>query len=73
MKIVFEIKKINENKIKEILIFYDVNIFKKKKVKCKKITSDKNINKKIENISKNRNCITVDYIKVNPSLFNIKK
>ena len=72
MKIAFEIKKVNENKIKEILFFYDVNIFKKKKGKNKKINIDKNAKKEEKNTD-NRNCVTVDYIQVNPSLFNIKK
>ena len=72
MKIAFEIKKLNENKIKEILFFYDVNMFKKKKGKNKKINIDKNAKKEEKN-TENRNCVTVDYIQVNPSLFNIKK
>ena len=72
MKIAFEIKKLNENIIKEILFFYDVNMFTKKKGKNKKIKSDKNV-KKGEKNNDNRNCVTVDYIQVNPSLFNIKK
>ena len=29
VKIALEIKKLNENKVNEILFFYDINIFKK--------------------------------------------
>ena len=74
MKIAFEIKKLNENKIKEILFFYDINIFKKKNKrneKNKKIP-DKNHTKEDKN-NNVRNCVTIDFIPVNPSLFNNNK
>ena len=78
MKIAFEIKKLNENKINEILFFYEVNVSQKKKDKInnnnKKIDNDKNKYCKIhENKVKERNCVTFDYIHVNPSLFKMKK
>ena len=74
MKIAFEIKRLNENRIKEILFFYDVNMFKnKKEKKNKKIISDKINNENNAKNEKDRNYITFNYIPVNPSLFNIKK
>lgn len=74
MKIAFEIKKINENKIKEILFFYDANTPKinKKIDKNKNKDVNKSLNSK-EIKDKERNCITQDYTPVNPSLFNMKK
>ena len=79
MKIAFEIKKSNENTIKEILFYYDVNFFKKKNVKIdnnnnNKIKDKNNKNNKIEEKKcDKRNCITINYIPVNPSLFNNQK
>jgi hypothetical protein len=71
IKIALEIKKVNENKINEILFFYDINIFKTK-------TKTRNPNKKKTNNKEGknnymRNNVTLNYIHVNPSLFNIKK
>jgi len=72
MKIALEIKKLNENKINEILFFYDINMFKNNG-NCKKnniIKVPKNKRKKSEDKKCiNRNCITINYIDVNPSLF----
>ena len=74
MKIALEIKKSNENIIKEILFFYDVNFFKKKNVKLNNNKKDKDFNNKREDKKYDkRNCITINYIHVNPSLFKNKK
>ena len=74
MKIAFEIKKQNENKINEILFFYDINIFKTK-TKTKSRNENKNKNKKEVNNNNNniKNSFTLNYIHVNPSLFSINK
>ena len=76
MNIAFEIKKLNENKIKEILFFYGANTPKINK-KIEKNKSKVNDNIKSRNLKqikdRERNCITRDYIPVNPSLFNNKK
>ena len=75
MKIALEIKKLNENKINEILFFYDINMFKSNG-NCKKknlIKVPKNKRKKSEDKKCiNRNCITINYIDINPSLFKFE-
>jgi len=71
MKIAFEIKKQNENKINEILFFYDINIFKSK-TKTKNRNENKN-NKEVNNNNNLKNSFSLNYIHVNPSLFNINK
>ena len=74
MKIALEIKKTNENIIKEILFFYDVNIFKKKNAKLNNIKKIKDINNKREEKKTDvRNCVTINYIHINQSLFKNPK
>ena len=71
VKIALEIKKLNESKINEILFFYDINTFKKNKNKNNYSPKNKQ-NKEIKKYN-TRNCITIDYIPINPSLFNSKE
>lgn len=72
MKIAFEIKNLNQNIINEILFFYDINIFKTKTKKTRNSTKKKIDNKNDKN-KLFRNNVTLNYIHVNPGLFNVKK